>query len=76
VQAGTLSRETTFSGVPTLSKRAEGNIAGGAMRELPGDPARSKTLCMYGTFMRENREIPSLPVAVIARRAVWATPRR
>ena len=64
------------SGVPTQSTHAEGNTVGSAMRELPGDPARSKTLCMYGTFMRENREIPSLPVAVIVRRAVWATPRR
>jgi hypothetical protein len=62
--------------VPTPSGRAEGNICGSVIRELPWDPARSKTLCMCGTFMRENREIPSLPVAVIVRRAVWATPWR
>ena len=31
-------------------------------RELLGDPARSKNLCMYGAFMRENREVPCLPV--------------
>ena len=43
------------SGVPTQSTHAEGNTVGSAMRELPGDPARSKTLCMRGTFMRENR---------------------
>ncbi len=31
-------------------------------RELSGDPARSKILCMYGTSMRENREVPWSPV--------------
>ncbi len=45
-------------GVPTLSNYAEGNIVGSAMRELLADPARSENLCMRGTFMRENREIP------------------
>jgi hypothetical protein len=34
------------SGVPTLSKCAEGNIAGGVMREPSADPAWSKTLSM------------------------------
>ena len=28
------------------------------MRESLADPARSETLCMRGTSMRENREIP------------------
>ena len=56
--------------------RAEGNIAGGVMRESPGDPARSENLCMYGIFMRENREIPRSPVRVMAGRAAWGTPRR
>ena len=31
-------------------------------RKLQIDPARSKTLRMCGTSMRENREIPGLPV--------------
>jgi hypothetical protein len=57
-------------GVPTLSKRAEGHTTGSARRELPADPARSKNLGMYGTFMRENREVPHSPVAVIGWRAV------
>jgi hypothetical protein len=57
-------------GVPTQSQRAEGNISGSARRELSGDPARSKNLCMYGTSMRENREVPRPPVAVIGWRAV------
>jgi RNA-directed DNA polymerase len=35
-------------GVPTLSQQAEGNIAGGVMRESSGDPARSENLGMHG----------------------------
>ena len=46
--------------MPTLLQVAEGNIAGGDMREPLADPARSKNLCMYGTSMHENREIPAL----------------
>ena len=57
VQAGLLSREIKESGVPTLLTEAEGNIAGGVIREPSGDPARSKTLRMYAISMRENREI-------------------
>jgi hypothetical protein len=47
--------------VPTLSWKAEGNIAGGAMRESLADPARSQNLCMHGISMRENREVPRSP---------------
>jgi hypothetical protein len=57
-----LSREIKEFGVPTLLSNAEGNIAGGAIRESPGDPARSENLCMYGISMRENREIPRSPI--------------
>jgi hypothetical protein len=53
-----LSREIKGFGVPTSLSEAEGNIAGGAIRESPVDPARSKNLCMHGVSMRENREIP------------------
>ena len=60
VQAGLLSREIMDFGVPTPLNRLEGNIVGGAKRELPGDPARSENQGMYGIFMRENREIPCL----------------
>ena len=59
VQAGLLSREINETGVPTPLLGAEGHIAGGAMRELPGDPARSKNQGMYASSMRENRESPS-----------------
>ena len=56
-------------GVPTSSRQAEGNIAGGAMREPSGDPARSKNQGMYGISMRENREIRWSPVPLITGRA-------
>src|SRR6266700_7290729 len=54
------------SGVPTLSMKAEGNIAGGAMREPSGDPARSKNQGMCGTSVRENRESPCPPVRLVS----------
>jgi hypothetical protein len=44
-------------------------------RELLVGPARSETLCMYGTFMRENREVPRSPVRVITGRAAQERPR-
>ena len=45
-------------------------------RELLAGPARSETLRMYGTSMRENREIPGSPAWVITGRAVQGTLRR
>ena len=44
-------------------------------RELLVGPARSETLCMYGTFMRENREVPRPLVWVITGRAAQGRPR-
>ena len=76
MQAGLLSREINEFGVPTPSNRPEGYIAGGVMREPSGDPARSENLCMYGIFMRENREIPRSPAGVMAGRAAQGTLRR
>ena len=64
MQAGLLSREIKEFGVPTPLNRPEGNIAGGVMREPPGDPARSENLCMHGVLLRENREIPCSPAQV------------
>ena len=46
------------------------------MREPPADPARSENQGMYGTSMRENREIPRPPVRLITGRAAQGTPRR
>lgn len=59
-----------------MLSNAEGNIAGGAMRESSADPARSENLCMYGVSMRENREIPRSSVRVMAGRTAQGTPRR
>ncbi len=65
VRAGSvLSREIKRSGVPTRLSDAEGNIAGGVMREPSADSARSKTRCMHGVSRRENREIPRSPASV------------
>jgi hypothetical protein len=44
-------------------------------RESLVGPARSETPCMYGTFMRENREVPRSPVWVITGRAARGRPR-
>ena len=59
-----------------MLSNAEGNIAGGAIRESPVDPARSENLCMYGISMRENREVPRSPVRLMAGWAAWGTLRR
>src|SRR6266705_5946079 len=55
---------------------AEGNTAGGAMRESPADPARSENQGMYGTSVRENRESPCPPAWLITGRAAQGTLRR
>ncbi len=52
-----LSCEIKDFGVPTLLTRAEGNIAGGVIREPLVDPAQSKAQCMHGISKHENREI-------------------
>lgn len=44
-------------------------------RELLVGPARSETPCMYGTSMRENREIPPPLVGLMSRRAAQGRPR-
>jgi len=44
-------------------------------RESLVGPARSETLCMYGTSMRENREVPRSPVTMITGRAAQGRPR-
>ena len=44
-------------------------------RELLVGPARSETLRMHGTSMRENREVPRSPVGLIAGRAAQGRPR-
>jgi hypothetical protein len=70
-----LSRVITSFGVPTLSKSAEGNTSGDAIRESPGDPARSENLSMHRIFMRENREVPVPPAPLITEWAAQERPR-
>ena len=45
--------------------KAEGNTGGSVMRELLPGPARSRNPGMCGSSIRENGEIPSLPVLVV-----------
>ena len=45
-------------------------------RELLVGPARSENQGMFGTFMRENREVPCPPGRVITGRAAQGTLRR
>lgn len=75
MEAGLLSREINAIGVPTPSTWPEGNIAGGVIREQPGDPALSKNLRMYAISMRENPEISRTPDLLITGRAAQARPR-
>ena len=56
------------SGVPTLSRKRKATLRQ-RYRELPAGPARSENQGMYGTFMRENREGPFLPVRLVCGRA-------
>ena len=68
-------RKTENRGAHALLK-AEGNTAGSVTRELSGGPAGSENHGMCGTFVRENREVPCLPVRVVCGRAARGTLRR
>jgi hypothetical protein len=77
VRAGLLSLENSLIGVPTPSKRAEGNIAGGASASRRGTPRGQRTRARTKLSMRENREIPCSPSpARVAVRAARGTLRR
>jgi RNA-directed DNA polymerase len=56
-----LSCEIIETGVPTLSRYAEGNTDVTEWRKVASDPAQSKTLCMRGRSSRGKREIPQSP---------------
>ena len=56
-------------------KCVEGNIGCSAMRELQSDPARSENHGMYGTSMRENREVSRSPARLITGQAAQGRPR-
>jgi hypothetical protein len=53
-------RKTLFWGADAVPASGRQHLRR-AMRELLWDPARSENLGMYGSSLRENREIPSLP---------------
>ena len=73
-QAGTLSREIIQS-VGADAVHTGGRPHGqGRHREHLDDPARSKTPCMCGLSMRENREVHWSP-APMARRVAKGRPR-
>jgi hypothetical protein len=58
-----LSREISKKfRVPTLSYRAEGNIAGGVFASRAWTLRGRRTQARATSSMRENREIPWLPV--------------
>ena len=57
-----LSREIRHSGAPTPLSEAEGHTDRERQREFPDGPARSETRRTYGSFLRENREVPVSPV--------------
>ena len=75
VQAGLLSREIRRPGCRRCQKSGRQH-RWWRSRELLADPARSENHGMYGTFMRENREIPCLPAWLITGRDAQGTPRR
>ena len=56
------SREITFSGRRRRGLERKAIQGTATCQRCPG-PARSQTLCMRGTSMRENREISGFPVA-------------
>ena len=62
-------------GVPTLSQRRKATPATALSRGAVG-PRVVKEPGIYGTFMRENREIPRPPVRVITGWDAQGTPRR
>jgi hypothetical protein len=61
--------------VPTLSVERKATPLA-ALSRAAWDPARSEIHGMCGTFVRENREVPCLPVRVVCGRAAGGTLRR
>ena len=76
MQAGLLSHEIITSGVPTLLVVRKATSLVALKRESLADPAWSENHGMYGTSMRENREIPCSPDPLIMGRAAQGTLRR
>ena len=76
VQAGLLSREIKEFGMPTRSKRVEGNIADGVNASRQGIPRGQRTMaCTESPCARTGRS-HVLPVRLITGRAAQGTLRR
>ncbi len=76
MQAGLLSREITEIGAPTLSDVWKATLPAALSRVVGGPRAVLGTKGMYGTSMRENREVPCSPARLITGWAVQGTLRR
>ena len=72
---GDRAAKSTFRGADAVDG-AEGNTAGGVIREPLAGPARSKSQGMCRTSMRENRESPCPPAGVVSGWAAQGTLRR
>ena len=66
-------RNQSFQGADAV-KRSGRQHAPNREREARCGPARSKTPCMHGTSLRENREISGAPPAVALRGDVSGRP--
>ena len=64
------------SGVPTPSRKVEGNIAGGAIASCWWAPRGRRTMACAEPPCARTGEIPRLPVRLISGRAAQGTPRR
>jgi RNA-directed DNA polymerase len=64
-----LSREIGSLGCRRRNHRRKATSPAALVASCRGTPRGPWNLCMRGTFMRENREVPCSPVAVIRWRA-------
>jgi RNA-directed DNA polymerase len=62
---GAIEPRNPWSRGADVVAKAEGNIGGSVIRELPPDPARSVNPGMRGSFMGENGEISWSPALVV-----------
>ena len=67
--------KSAFRGADTVRMSGRQHRRRRSTREPSADPTRSENLCMLGLFMRENREVPRLPVPLITGRAAQGRPR-
>ncbi len=73
---GYRAAKCVLSGCRRRNAGRKATLSAALSRESLTDPARSENHGMYGSSMRENREIPGSPVGLITRRAAQETLRR